>query len=280
MKKSILVIRQLKREYALHIQWMMSQRNLMERIIQMALSGNKETLVENSDKCGDSCIYIPADYRVNADNVGNFKYRLSLQANVYAGKLYHLSLLLPNLTTGANFGIQSMLNGLVSVIRLGEVTPAMRTFLRGIDGGSENDNLFTLAVNSMLVKVGRFDVVQQTRLPPSHSHHWLTDGLFSTIEGWMTGTGFPGCATLSELIAYLRKRFSRAANYKSKQVEINILLVNFAYKKWFEGHINSNKLKRISDPLVWRHSWVPETETVLVQYKYSLSDVGSFEKDE
>ena len=96
----------------------------------------------------------------------------------------------------------------------------------------------------------------------------------------MTGTGFPGCATLSELIAYLRKRFSRAANYKSKQVEINILLVNFAYKKWFEGHINSNKLKRISDPLVWRHSWVPETETVLVQYKYSLSDVGSFEKDE
>jgi hypothetical protein len=252
----------------------------MERIVQMA--DNKSVLVENSDKCGDSSIFIPADLRINGANTGRYKYRLALQANVYAGKLYHLSLLLPNLTTGANFGIQSMVNGLVRMIQLGEVTPETRKFMRGIDGGSENENISTLALNSILVgkPVRRFDVVQQNRLPPSHSHHWLTDGTFSVIEGWMTGDGFAGCATLKELIEYLRMRFERAANYKTKRVEIGILVLNFAWVKWFSGHVNSNKVVRIGDPLVWRHTWVPETESVLVQYKYALSDGESFEKSE
>ena len=280
LKMSPMEIHSRKQAYAAHLQWMMSQRRVMERIVQMA--DNKSVLVENSDKCGDSSIFIPADLRINGANTGRYKYRLALQANVYAGKLYHLSLLLPNLTTGANFGIQSMVNGLVRMIQLGEVTPETRKFMRGIDGGSENENISTLALNSILVgkPVRRFDVVQQNRLPPSHSHHWLTDGTFSVIEGWMTGDGFAGCATLKELIEYLRMRFERAANYKTKRVEIGILVLNFAWVKWFSGHVNSNKVVRIGDPLVWRHTWVPETESVLVQYKYALSDGESFEKSE
>ena len=85
--------------------------------------------------------------------------------------------------------------------------------------------------------VRRFDVIQQTRLPPSHSHHWLTDGLFPVIEGWLTGKGYAGCATLAELVAYLKMRFSRADNYKSKHIEINVLLVTFAYTKWYGGKL-------------------------------------------
>ena len=269
-------IRRRKLEYAAHIGWMLQQRKCMERVVQMSIAGNKDVLVENGDKCGDECLYLPADYRTSADNVGLFKFRVALQANVYAGKLFHLSLLLPHLQTGANFGIQSMLEGLVAMIKLGEIGPTCRQFLRGVDGGSENNNLASLAMNSMLVHVRRFDIVQQTRLPPSHSHHWLTDGLFSTIEGWMTGDGFAGCGTLPELVEYLRARFSRAKGYSSKRVEINFLLVNFAYTKWFTGHINHKEVKRIGDPLVWRHTWVPETNAVCVQYKYALSDEGTF----
>lgn len=267
-------IKRRKFDYVEHLRWMLRQRKCMERIVQMSIAGNKEVLVENGDKCGDECLFIPADYRTNADNVSLYKFRVALQANVYAGKLFHLSLLLPHLVTGANFGIQSMLNGLVAMVKLGEVGPTCRQFLRGVDGGSENNNLASLAMNSMLVKVRRFDVVQQIRLPPSHSHHWLTDGLFSTIEGWMTGQGFAGCATLPELVEYLTKRFSQASGYASKRVEINFLLVNFAYTKWFKGHVEEKQVTRIGDPLIWRHIWVPETKTVRVQYKYALSDEG------
>ena len=72
--------------------------------------------------------------------MSKYKYRLSLQANVYAGKLYHLMLLLPNLTTGADFGITSFLSGLVRMFQLGEITSSKRRMMRGNDGGSEYVN--------------------------------------------------------------------------------------------------------------------------------------------
>ena len=80
---------------------------------------------------------------------------------------------------------------------------------------------------------------------------------------------------MPELVEYLRSRFSQAKSYKSKRVEINFLLVNFAYTKWFQGHVNDKQVKRIGDPLVWRHTWVPETKSVRVQYKYAVSDEGT-----
>ena len=69
-------------------------------------------VVENSDKCGDDCIHLPNSSRLASANQSKYKYRLSLQANVYAGKLYHLCFLLPNLITGADFGVTSFLAGI------------------------------------------------------------------------------------------------------------------------------------------------------------------------
>lgn len=262
------VIRARKLAYTEHLQWMFTQRHAMEEMIQ--LSANEGYLVENSDKCGDHCLYLPASYRPSSDNIDKYQFRLALQANVYAGKFFHLSLLLPNLVTGANFGITSMLNGLIRMIQLGEVTHSTRHFMRGMDGGSENVSLAGLAMNSVLVHYRRFDIVQQSRLPPAHSHHYLTDGMFAVIEGWLSGDGFGGVATLPELVTYLKGRFSNAKSYGHKRVEINILLTNFAIVKWFSGHINADKIKRIGDPLVWRHKWNPESQRVIVQYKYGL----------
>ena len=99
----------LKRAYVEHLQWMLKQRRRLEQITQMA--GHENMIVENSDKCGDSCFYLPNSSRTSSANQSKYKYRLSLQANVYAGKLFHLMLLLPNLTTGADFGITSFLSG-------------------------------------------------------------------------------------------------------------------------------------------------------------------------
>lgn len=228
-----------KQVYADHLQWMLRQRAVLESIIQK--SSHEKYLVENADKCGDQCLYLPSSNRVSSDNTGKYRYRVSLQANVYAGKLFHLSILLPNLITGENFGMTCFLSGLVSMIKLKEVTTQTRCFMRGVDGGSENVNHASLGLNAFLVHHRRFDIVQQHRLPPSHSHIHLTDGTFSVIEHWLTGNGFAGCHTLAELISYLRRKFATAHNYSDKKVEINVLIANFAFNKWFNGHLHMNK---------------------------------------
>ena len=216
----------------------MAQRRKMDQFASMA--HHEGFVVENSDKCGDDCLYLPNTSRLASANQSKYKYRLSLQANVYAGKLYHLCLLLPNLMTGADFGVTSFLAGvsvvhiqclmhathacatysqlpqpshclnprtastyahvgLVRMFQLGEVTNRSRKILRGMDGGSENVNFTGLGMNSLLVKElhrGSITCIQQHRLPPDHSHHWLTDGTFSVIEGWCCHDGFAGCATV------------------------------------------------------------------------------------
>jgi hypothetical protein len=170
------VIQRLKNDYVAHLQWMLGQRRKQEQITQMA--GHEGVIVENSDKCGDDCLYLPNSSRASSANMSKYKYRLSLQANVYANKLYqHLELLLPNLTTGADFGITSFLFGLVRMFQLGEITADKRRLLRGFDGGSENVNYAGLALNSTLVKElreGSINEVQQNRMPPDHSHYYLT----------------------------------------------------------------------------------------------------------
>ena len=275
------IIKARKQEYNNHLQVMYAQRRKLEQITQMA--GHEGLIVENSDKCGDDCLYLPNSSRASSANVSKYKYRLSLQANIYAGKLYHLMLLLPNLTTGADFGVTSFLSGLTRLFQLGRVTNQTRRLLRGMDGGSENVNFVSLGMNSTLVHElhrGSIDEIQQHRLPPDHSHYHVTDGTFSVLEGWLCHDGFPGCPTVWDLIDYLRSKFSTAANYKNKRIEITCLLVTFAFEKWFDGCIHQDKIRRIGTPLVWRHKWNEEQQEVVVQYKMLLSDEGCFEKDE
>ena len=127
-----------------------------------------------------------------------------------------------------------------------------------MDGGSENVNFCGLGMNSTLVKElheGSINEIQQSRLPPDHSHYWITDGTFSVIEGWLCQDGFPGCATVWDLIDYLRLQFSKADNFKDKRVEITCLLVTFAFTKWFDGCIHTDTVVGIGRPLVWRHKW-------------------------
>ena len=246
-------IRRRKDKLASHLQWMYRQRAELERITQMG--DHERCLVENSDKCGDHCLYIPSSARAASANVSKYRYRLSLQANVYAGKLFNLMFLLPNLKTGADFGISSFLAGLCRMFELGEVTSRTRRLFRGMDGGSENVNFAGLGMNNLLVKElheGSITEVQQHRLPPDHSHTFLTDGTFSVIEGFLTHDGFPGCATVWDMIAYLRRKFAGAEKYLDKRVEITCLLVTFAFTKLFDGHIHADKIRGIGTPSVPR----------------------------
>ena len=273
-------VRELDQERAAHLQWMIRQRQELERLVQMAT--NERMLVENSDKCGDSCLHCPTPGgRVCSANTSLWQYKISLQANVFAGKLFHLSLLLPNLSDGANFGITSFLTGLCDLVARGDVGDLKRQLFRGFDGDSANVCKVGLGMNCVLVKLTRsFDLVQQHRLPPDHSHTQYTDGLFAVIEGWLRHEGFAGARTVTELVQFLTTQFAEAKAYKSQRVSIRILIANFAFAQWLSPHVDSAKLNHIGVPLVWRHRWDPHTQDVISQYKLALSDEATFEKDE
>ena len=72
-------IKHLKDSYAAHLHIMYAQRQKLEQITQMA--GHERLIVENSDKCGDDCFYLPNSSRASSANMGKYKFRLSLQAN-------------------------------------------------------------------------------------------------------------------------------------------------------------------------------------------------------
>ena len=75
-----------KQAYSNHLQKMNEQRRRMDQIIQMC--NHESIVVENSDKCGDSCLNVPRFYRAGSSNIGLYQYKIALQANVYAGALY------------------------------------------------------------------------------------------------------------------------------------------------------------------------------------------------
>ena len=272
------IIRGLQEDAATHLRWMYAQRFWVERLSQQYMHERK--IVENSDKCGDGCIHLPGHGgRASSANTGNWQYKVSLQANVYSGLLYHLTLLLPNLSTGANFGITSFITGLCRMIDHGEITPTKRDIFRGFDGDSANVCKVGLAFNCVLAKEARFNV-QQHRLPPDHSHVWQTDGFFSVLEGWLSHPSFGGCRTLSHLVTFLRSKFATSDKYKDQRMEISILIANFAFTKWLDDCIEASTLTHIGVPLVWRHWWNDGEQRVISQYKMTLATDSTPEKDE
>ena len=125
-------IRELELLFAEHLQWMYRQRNKLEIITQMAT--NERYTVENSDKCGDGCLYLPSNgHRVSGANTSLWQFRVSLQANVFSKKLFHLTLLFSNLRTGADFGITSYVTGLCRLIDLKLLTSANTRLMRGCE---------------------------------------------------------------------------------------------------------------------------------------------------
>jgi hypothetical protein len=278
------VIRSLQQKFSQHLQGMLSQRAVLEQITQFA--HHESFIVCNSDKCGDGCLHAPCGpgNRVSSSNVGLYRFKLALQADVFASKLFHLTLLLPNLKGGADFGITAYFTGLVRLAKLGMLGGDKSKFMRGFDGDSGNVCAVGLAFNCTLIHHRRANVMQQHRLPPDHSHTWHTDGLFSVIEGWLTHEGFRGAYTISQLVSFLRTQFSQSPAYHDQTIEISILIANFAFTKWLDDCIDKKPLRNIGVPLVWRHTWEPSTQTVCSQYKLDLAAkrivTKELEKDE
>lgn len=76
------LIREYQRDYASHLQWMLKQRDCLERLLGMGT--NEKMIVEQSDKCGDQCLYIPGNSgRAASSNTSRFQYKIALQARMH-----------------------------------------------------------------------------------------------------------------------------------------------------------------------------------------------------
>ena len=134
---------------------------------------------EQDDKCGDSCLYLPGSGRINSNNTGKYSYHVSLQANMFPGKLINGYILLPSLRTGANFGATSFLYSICNAIKAGMITSETKMLYRGSDSGSENVGFTMHGVHINLVRATKKDLIW-ARLPPNHSHDYC-DRWFSAV---------------------------------------------------------------------------------------------------
>ena len=151
-------------------------------------------------------------------------------------------LVMPHLKTGINFGLTTMLHGILNCMDRGKVTPSTRTYIHCTDGGSENPANLMHAMNYVLVHYGVFDTVVWCRLPPNHSHDFV-DRVFSAIETWLADMSWNGAFSLWELRDYLYQRFAHERSaYSNVNVAIDILLANYDFSQWFDGCVDESHL--------------------------------------
>jgi hypothetical protein len=162
-----------------HVKWFKDQRYALEAFRQEGARGGN-LVFEQADKCGDSCLYLPGGGRVSSANTSKWSYHVALQTNIYPGKLINAFLLLPNLTTGANFGATSFLFSLCNMIKYGLITKETKTIMRGSDGGSENVAFTIHGVHMAVVRMTKKELIW-ARLPPDHSHDYC-DRYFSALQ--------------------------------------------------------------------------------------------------
>jgi hypothetical protein len=270
------VINEWTQKQAAHVTWFRDQRYAMEAFRQAGGRGNWLSF-EQADKCGDSCLYLPGSGRINSSNAGKYSYHVSLQANIFPGKLINGYLLLPSLRTGANFGATSFLYSICNAIKAGMITRETKSLYRGSDGGSENVGFTMHGVHINLVRATQKDLVW-ARLPPDHSHDYC-DRWFSAVEGFVKDAYAKGVNTLGQLLRLLAEKHT-GSEYRMMKLHLSILLCNYNFDAWIEGCLRTDKVKGIKTPLVYWYHWDEVAGTVRVFFKHSVAAESTFERDE
>mmetsp|Transcript_31566 Transcript_31566/g.100575 ORF Transcript_31566/g.100575 Transcript_31566/m.100575 type:complete len:144 (-) Transcript_31566:97-528(-) len=115
---------------------------------------------ELDDKCGSHWCHCPAPGgkgggRESKATASRYKYRCSVQANVFNSMCTFMSIVPPALRTGSNFGCSAFLVGLRHLIMEAKITPQQSHFVR--QSGSDNVGWVTHAVHFVLVHFGVFN---------------------------------------------------------------------------------------------------------------------------
>eukprot|EP00965_Chrysotila_dentata_P093245 3080248-Pleurochrysis_carterae.AAC.1 len=105
-------------DYLVFVALMKCHSDVADLISTLRISFMISYTCVKSDKCGDDSLYLPAGGgRPSSANQSRYTYRISLQTPHTFGKLWELSLILPMVKTGANFGATTFFTSLVRLMR-------------------------------------------------------------------------------------------------------------------------------------------------------------------
>eukprot|EP00965_Chrysotila_dentata_P256950 6212728-Pleurochrysis_carterae.AAC.1 len=208
-----------------------------------------------------------------ASSASRYKYRTSVQANLWMSTLLRYSLVPPCLQTGANFGLTSFFASLVRIEELGKLGD---TIYRQTDGGSDNDAIITQVFHWFLVHMGVVNKVVWIRLKSKHSHNFA-DRTFSMIQAKLwgkNGKGGKGCASPWDFAQIV----DEALRTQLGATESAWLWANFNWDEWAKSFsCVSSEFGSISSMRYWEYNYdlkVPEHGYVRVQFRESVLPAG------
>ena len=160
--------RLVKEEIFVHIREVKEERAAGMKLSQEAFSRLGWTYTVD-DACGSDYMYMPQNPgREAADDAKRYKYRFAMQCNLFPGHLLRLSLILPCVVKGGNFGCTAHFSSLVRMHELGLLG---KTQVRQTDSGPDNDCATTHAYHWSFIHFGVLNKFIWFRLPPKHSHN-------------------------------------------------------------------------------------------------------------
>tara|TARA_B110001452_G_scaffold101705_1_gene84383 strand:+ start:387 stop:3554 length:3168 start_codon:yes stop_codon:yes gene_type:complete len=264
--------RALKESLSTHIRDVKAQRTVCMRLAQECAS-QPSKIFGYDDACGSEFMYLPSMERDDAAVASRYKYRLAMQGNLYPGHLLRLSLILPSIVKGGNFGCSAYFS---SVVRLAELNELGKELFRQTDSGSDNDCSVTHAFHWALVHFGVVQKVTWVRLPPKHSHNYA-DRVNSMVKEqvWPKRKTGGGCQAPWDFKAI----FEKALATQQGPVEMAWHLANNSWDRWFARthSINSN-FAHFQNHRYWIYEHddtVPQHGCVKVTYKESLTTTGN-----
>jgi hypothetical protein len=231
---------------------MRRERRLGVQLFLDAL-GRSNTNAEYDDKCGSEYAHTPSPPggREDGDVATRFKYRTALHGNLFEGELHRISIVPPNLRTGANFGCTAYLGGLYEMSKqklLGE------NQIRQTDSGPDNEAVITHAFHWLLVHVGAINKLIWNRGAPKHSHNKAdrVNSMMKEIIWPRSGADAGGVQTPWDFEHVVRK----ALQTQKCIPQLAWHLVNFDFTEWFKGSVSS-QFTHQSSARYWQYEYDP-----------------------
>ena len=220
--------RKFKEKLSRHIQEVKDER-MKSLLLSNEAASRVEWTYELDDACGSDYMYWPLKPgRESVEDANHYKYRFAMQVNLYLGHLSRLSLILPCVVKGGNFGCTAHFSSLLRMHELGVLGSVQ---IRQTDGGPDNDCATTHAYHWSLVHFGVCNKLTWFRLPPKHSHN-KADRVNSMVKEKICpkrGIG-GGCLApwdFSSMVA-------DALKSQSGRKEMAWHCANINWDKWFE----------------------------------------------
>ena len=238
---------------------MKRERRALAQLFQEA-RGTTHIHAQYDDKCGSIFCQLPSPEggRESGQMASRYKYRTSLQGNLFVGALHRISVVPPNLQTGANFGCSAHLGGLYEMSSRGKLGSEG---LRCTDSGPDNDALVTHCYHWCLIHFGVLQKLTWIRLKAKHSHN-LADRVNSMIKETIwprSGADRGGVQAPWDLEDVV----SKALKTQKGWPQLAWQMANMDFKTWFKGRYDRH-FAQFSHFRYWEY----EYDATLVSHGY------------